>query len=598
MDWKHEVLNSSIWLAKTYLVTLLVFVGGMAALARFTVWGQQFWAISGAYFSPRRSWRSLAALALILLLSLMSVRINVLFSYWYNGMYTSMQELDKTAFWMHIYLFAVLATLHIIRSLFGEYVRTAFSIHWRLWLTERLVGKWMSCQTYYLGRFAKPDVDNPEQRIQQDASSLISSTLGLSMGLVESVLSIFTFTLILWNLSGPLQIASFELPRAMVFMVYIYVLIATVFAVWIGRPLIALNFLNEKLNASYRYMLMRVREYAESVALYRGEQVEQRNLQSAFAAVIDNAWASLWRNLKFSGYNFTVSQTAVLFPLLLQGPRLFSGSIKLGDLTQTSEAFGQVQDALSFFRQSYDSFAGYRAVLDRLSGFEQNIAASQALALPKLARDSAALRLQGLSVLRPDGAVLTRELELQVNAGESLLIRGPSGAGKTTLLRSLAGLWPFTQGEAARPADAETLFLSQKPYLPLGSLRSALAYPAASVDDALAREVLQRVQLGQLADQLDLEQDWSQTLSPGEQQRLAFGRALINRPALIFLDEATSAMDSGLEHALYTTLRSALPEAILISVGHRETLAPLHDRALTLARDGSWALAPTTAPAA
>jgi putative ATP-binding cassette transporter len=376
----------------------------------------------------------------------------------------------------------------------------------------------------------------------------------------------------------------------MVFLVYLYVLVATVFAVAIGRPLIKLNFLQEQYGATYRYLLVRLREYGESIALYRGEAVEQRGLLRGFASVIDNAWALLKRTLKFDGYNLGISQLAVVFPFLIQAPRMFAGQIKLGDVMQTGEAFGQVQDALSFFRTSYDSFAGYQAVLNRLSGFDDNLQAAGALTLPRLDPNPGALVVRGLTVRRPDGQVLSQALDFSVPAGSALLIRGPSGSGKTTLLRALAGLWPYADGHAERPEGTACLFLSQKPYLPVGSLRTALAYPAEQVDTARAQSILEQVQLGHLVSQLDVEQDWSQVLSPGEQQRLAFGRVLASQPAIVFLDEATSATDSGLEHSLYALLRRELPQAIVVSVGHRETLLAFHDQALSLRRDGSWAL--------
>ena len=593
MNWNQELLNSALWLGKAYVITLLVFGAVMLLLVRATRWGRQFWSLSGAYFSPRRSWRPLLGVALILFFVLLSVRMNVLFSFWYNGFYSGLQALDQPSFWFHMRLFGVLAALHVVRALLNAYIRGSFSIHWREWMNERLVSHWLGHKAYYLGRFAEPQVDNPDQRIQQDAASLVGDTLALSMGLVGAVVSMFEFTGILWNLSAPMTVLGTEVPRAMVFLVYLYVLVATVFAVWIGRPLIRLNFLNEKLNATYRYLLMRLREYGESVALYRGEPVEQRNLMSGFGAVIANAWATLWRSLKFDGYNLSISQAAVVFPFLIQAPRLFSGAIKLGDVMQTSQAFGQVEDALSFFRSSYDSFASYRAVLDRLSGFEENVQGSASLALPQLRENAMALVLRDLTVKRPNGDALTRNLDLTLSPGQALLIRGPSGSGKTTLLRTLAGLWPYTEGQAERPANEVTLFLSQKPYLPLGTLRAALAYPSDTLDTDRARAILDRVHLGQLMDQLDVDQDWSQVLSPGEQQRLAFGRVLANRPAMVFLDEASSAMDSGLEHGLYTLLRAELPHAMLVSVGHRETLVPFHDQALTLSRDGSWKLQPT-----
>ncbi len=591
MQWDHELVQSAWWLLRTYAVTLVVFFGGMAALMRWTAWGRQFHAITGGYFSPRRSVRPLLGVALMLLFVLFSVRMNVLFSFWYRGFYNALQALDQPEFWFYLKLFGVLASVHVVRALVNAYIRGSFAIHWREWLNDRVVGEWLGSRAYYLGRFAEPQVDNPDQRIQQDTTALVSDTLALSLGLVGAVVSMIEFTGILWGLSASMTVAGTEVPRAMVFLVYLYVLVATVFAVWIGRPLIRLNFLNEKLSANYRYLLMRLREYGESVALYRGEAVEHRALDSGFKAVIANAWALLWRGLKFDGYNLGVSQLAVIFPYLIQGPRLFAGQIKLGEVMQTGEAFGQVQDALSFFRSSYDSFAGYRAVLDRLSGFESNVQGSRTLALPALKANDHALVLDGLTVLRPDGQTLTRDLNLTLAPGQALLIRGPSGSGKTTLLRTLAGLWPFSQGRAERPAGEASLFLSQKPYLPLGTLRAALIYPQQRVlDDAEASALLEQVQLGHLASQLDVEQDWSQVLSPGEQQRLAFGRVLANRPALVFLDEATSATDTGLEHSLYSLLRRALPEAMVVSVGHRETLQAFHDRVLDVARDGSWRL--------
>lgn len=590
MDWQHEIMDSAQWLATAYLLTLAVFSLLMAALARWTHWGQQFWLLTGAYFSPKHSWRPLLMVALMLLLALLSVRMNVLLSFWSNGFYSGLQALDAQLFWFHLRLFALLATLHVIRSIFEAYIQGAVAIHWRQWLNNRLIAQWIEGKAYYLDRFIHPSIDNPDQRIQQDVDNLVSQSIELAMGLVNAVVSMIEFTLILWSLSATMHLFGLDIPRAMVLLVYIYVISATLLAFVIGRPLIKLNFLQEKLNASYRYLLIRLREYGESIALYRGEAVEQRTVQSGFRAIIANAWSLLFRGLKFDGYNLSISQIAVIFPFLIQGPRLFAGAIKLGDVMQTSQAFSEVESALSFFRKSYDKFASYRAGLDRLQGFSSNLSATAQLSLPQIQNRPEALVVQGLDVLRPEGTLLTQNLAFTLHAGQSLLIRGPSGVGKTTLLRTLAGLWPFSMGQTARPTAEASLFLAQRPYLPLGSLRAALAYPAATVEDSVATAVLNQVQLGQLAEQLEQEADWAQILSPGEQQRLAFGRALINKPKLIFLDEATSAMDSGLEYALYNTLRQSLPQTMFVSVGHRETLVALHDQALTLNPDTSWEL--------
>jgi len=308
--------------------------------------------------------------------------------------------------------------------------------------------------------------------------------------------------------------------------------------------------------------------------------------------LIVNVWALVFRNLKFSGFNLGVSQVAVVFPFILQAPRFFSGAIKLGDVMQTSQAFGQVQDALSFFRESYDTFAQYRATLDRLTGFLD--ANQQASTLPRVSTEeqAQALAISGLQVMRPDGHALIADLDLQLQAGQALLIKGPSGSGKTTLLRALAGLWPYAEGEVRRPTGTEALFLSQRPYLPLGDLRTAIAYPADSKpeDEARMQQALRQVNLAHLAERLAVSCDWSHILSVGEQQRLAFARVLFNRPQVVFLDESTSAMDEGLEHALYSLLRNEMPQTLLVSVGHRSTLAGFHTHRLEVDGQGGWSL--------
>lgn len=589
MNWGSELLASLVWLGQAMVVTLLLGGSCVWLLTRHTQWGRQFWQLSGDYFRPRQhGWRPLLSLLLIVLVTLAGVRLSVLFSNWYNGMYTALQKLDQQAFWASMLLFAALASAHVGRVLFEYYLQQAFVIRWRQWLNERLLGQWLQGQAYYRSHHLATPADNPDQRIQQDIASFVGSSLSLSMGVIDALVSTFEFTLILWGLSGALAIMGVEIPRSTVFIAYVYVIVATVFAFRIGRPLIRLNFLNEKLNADYRYNLMRVREYAENIAFYRGEQVEGGGLRQRFGQVIENAWALVFRNLKLSGFNLTISQTGVIFPFLLQAKRFFAKEISLGDMVQTAQAFGQLQTNLSFFRTSYDNFAEYKAVLDRLTGFQD--ACQQAATLPQASSQPAdsGLSLQQLNVYRPDGQVLISQLSLSLQNGEALLIRGPSGSGKTTLLRAISGLWPYCDGSMAYPLQA-ALFLSQRPYLPLGSLRDALSYPQAAMgDDVRIGTVLQSVQLGQLASRLDEVADWSRILSLGEQQRLAFGRLLLAAPRIAFLDEATSAMDEGLEDALYRLVRQQLPDTVLVSVGHRSTLLAHHSCQLQLAGGGRW----------
>ena len=591
MQWQQQWIDSLVWIARTYLVVLIGFVLAAAALARLTGWGRQFWRLAGPYFAPRRDGRPLALVAAILLLAVAGVRMNVLLSYWNNGFYDAVQALDAAQFWFFMRLFALLATLHVVRVLLNYFVTQAFDIRWRTWMNQRLTDDWLAGSAYYRERFLPDPVDNPDQRIQVDIGSFVTSTRSLAIGTVDAVVSLTTFSLILWGLSGTLALGGIELPRAMVFLVYLYVIVASVIAFRLGRPLIGLNFRNEKLAADFRYALIRVREYAENIAFFHGEAVEKAALGRRFAAFIRNLWALVFRSMKFDGFNLVVTQAAVVFPFLMQAQRFFSGAIKLGDVMQTAQAFGQVQDALSFFRLSYDGFAQYRAVLNRLSGFTE--AAAQARALPGIVvePDAAALQIDALDVLRPDGVALLRGLALRLVPGQALLVQGASGAGKTTLLRALAGLWPYASGRVRAPVGADALFLPQRPYLPLGTLRAALAYPELAVDDARLRAVLQQVQLDHLRERLDDEADWSQTLSIGEQQRLAFARVLLKRPRIVFLDEASSALDEGLEHAMYTLLRRELPQAIVVSVGHRGTLQAFHGQRLQLGGDTNWTLA-------
>ncbi|MFT3850937.1 MAG: ABC transporter ATP-binding protein/permease [Propionivibrio sp.] len=604
MDWNQELLASLFWLAKAFVVSLIGLGAVIVALGRCTVWGRQFRVITAEYFNPRRHKAPLIWLALIVFMTLFSVRMNVLFSFWYNGFYSAMQNLDGKAFWFMLFVFSVLATIHVARALINFYLQQAFLIRWRTWLTHSLIERWLDKQAYYRSQFVPESADNPDQRIQQDVDSFVGSSLSLSMGLLDAVVSLFAFTIILWNLSGALALLGVEIPRAMVFMVYAYVIVATVFAIKIGRPLIALNFLNEKLNANFRYALIRLREYGESIAFFRGEAVERGNLLTRFAGVIANMWAIVYRSLKFQGFNLAISQAAVVFPFIVQAPRLLSKQITLGDVMQTAQSFGQVQDALSFFRTSYDNFAGYRAVINRLSGFLDSMDAAEKLPSARVAPATQRFAVDALTVRKPDDSLLIENLTLALPASTALLVRGRSGVGKTTLLRAVAGLWPYAEGTVSRPVEAQSLFLPQKPYLPLGTLRQALFYPAvAQTGDpvaeasgkAQAADVLRRCQLGHLVGRLDEEADWGHSLSLGEQQRLAIGRALINRPQVLFLDEASSAMDEGLEHAMYQLLREELPESVLISVGHRSTLLEFHSHELEVLGEGKWRMQPLPA---
>jgi putative ATP-binding cassette transporter len=591
MDWSRELVASLTWLAEAFVISIIGMTVGIMLIARFTVWGRQFRRLTWGYFSPRRNKRPLLWLSLIVLLTLFGVRMDVLFSFWYNGFYSALQKLDSTAFWFMLGVFAVLATIHVARALISFWLSQSLLIRWRQWLTDTLMDRWLANQIYYRSQYAPEVTDNPDQRIQQDIQSFVTTSLSLLMGLLSSVVSLIAFSIILWALSGTLAILGVAIPHGMIFVVYVYVLIATIIAIKLGHPLIGLSFLAEKFNANFRYALIRLREYSESIAFFNGEAVERNGLGRRFLLVIGNSWALMYRSLKFSGFNLVISQASVVFPFIVQAPRLFSKQITLGDMMQTSQAFGQVEGALSFFRSSYDDFASYRAVLLRLNGFLDLMETSEALPGPQISYQPQNFGVQSFDVTVPSGEILLKNLNLQLRPGASLLVRGRSGVGKTTLLRAIGGLWPFVNGTVIRPEGGRALFLPQEPYLPLGTLRAALYYPAAPIDGDEAASVLEDCLLSKLIPRLDDEEDWGRILSPGEQQRLSIGRVLLARPQLVFLDEASSAMDESLEHAMYTLVRARLPDVIMISVGHRSSLLAFHAEELELLGEGKWTLA-------
>ena len=591
MDYTQEIITSSLWIARTLALTVIFFSLGIFLLVCFTNWGKQFWMFAGGYLSPKRSIKPLLFFVLIVTLKLFSVRLSLVHSTWYNNMYTSLQEFNQAVFWEQMILFCFIAGFSVTAALISYYLNQRFSINWIEWLNTELLEKWMDKRAYYKSQYMSNNLDNPDQRIQQDIQSYVKTTLSLCTGVIDAVTSMISYTILLWGLAGPMTLLGVEIPRAMVYLVFAYVIFTTLIAFWLGKPLIRLNFANEKLNANYRYSLIRVKEYAESIAFYAGEKVEKNLLYKQFHAVIQNMWDIVFRALKFSGFNLVVSQISVVFPLLIQVGRYFEKQIKLGDLMQTLQVFGKLHSNLSFFRNTYDSFAEYKATLDRLTGFHYSVESAQKQSKTNITDHPTDVIFQHLSVKSPLGKTLINDLNLTLPQGDSLLIQGQSGVGKTTLLRTVAGLWSYAQGEIFCPQH-NTLFLSQRPYLPQGNLLTALYYPGSTenADFAEIKQVLEQVQLAHLQDRLEQEQDWTRILSLGEQQRLAFARLLLHKPKVAFLDEASASLDEGMEHAMYRLIRDKLPNTTIISVGHRSTLIPLHQQQLELRVDGDWVL--------
>ena len=620
LDWANELPASLLWAGKAWLITAAAAVLALVLLARFTTWGRQFWRVSGGYFRGRASIRVWLWLGVLLFSTLIAVRLEVLLSYFVNDLYSSLQVAFEGAgagndavrdsgvrgFWTAILTFVLIAALYVSRQLIDIYLTQNFIIRWRVWLTDRLTGDWLDDESFYRGRFIDNPVDNPDQRIQLDIDAFtactgtgpntptVGTTTTLLFGAINAMVSVVAFTPILWNLSGPLTFFGVTLDHALFWIALVYVFATTVIAFWIGRPLIRFSFRNELTNAAFRYALVRMRDAAESISFYRGEAAEKSVLGKRFSAVIANYRGYVVRTLALLGWNQSITQAINPLPLVVQAQRLFSGSITFGDVTQSASAFNSVHDSLSFFRAVYDYFAAYRATIIRLAGLVE--ADEQARALPRLTAEPStdgAIELRDIEIRNPAGKTLLTGLNLRLQPGDSLVITGPSGCGRTSLLRSIARLWPYASGSMSRPdGDGEAMFLSQIPYLPLGDLRAVLSYPRteSAIPDGDLVAALDAVTLGHLSGRLDEDQDWAKVLSPGEQQRIAFARVLLQTPKVIFLDESTAAIDEGQEYAIYRLLRSRLPESIIVSVTHRGTVEQHHGHHLRLLGDGRWEL--------
>ena len=619
IDWGNALLDSAVWVAKAWLVSSALTLCVLAGIARFTSWGRQFWRVTGAYFIGRQSLPVWGLLAVLLLLAMVSVRMDILFSYYANDQASALQvaiegagaddEAVRTSgvdgFWTSMVIFVLLLIAEITRVVVDVYLMQRFIIRWRVWLTDRLTGDWLTDGAYYRSRFLPgfggDPIDNPDQRIQQDIdvfttgtgpepnSPTVSSGQTLLFGTISAMVSVVAFTPILWNLAGPLTFWGVTVPKALFWIALLYVAVTTVVAFWIGKPIIRLTFRNESTNAAFRYALVRLRDAAEAVRFHRGERTERGELSTRFARVIANYRRLVLRSVAFLGWNRSMSQIVSPLPLVIQAPRMFAGEISFGDVTQSAGAFGSVQNSLSWFRAVYDAFAGWRAAIIRLDGLVT--ANEQARGLPSLAADPSsggAVELVDVDVTSPTGVLLIGGLDLTLAAGDSLVITGGSGAGKTTLLRSLAQMWPYSTGTLRLPD--RPMFLSQLPYAPLGSLRGVLSYPSESntYSDNEIRGVLGTVTLGHLGDRLDDDADWAKILSPGEQQRVAFARVLLAKPTAVFLDESTSALDEGQEFALYRALRETLPDTVIVSITHRPSVERHHRRRLELLGAGEW----------
>ena len=555
------------------------------------------WRIAAPYFRSEDKWAGRGLLAAVIVIELTLVGNSVLLNQWRNRFYNALQEKDWDGFVREIIIFSVLATVLVVLSIYQLYLNQWLQIRWRRWMTTKYLGEWLHGANHYRMQLQGEAADNPDQRMSDDVKMFVEQTLTIGIGLLSSIVTLFSFVIILWGLSAaaPLQVfgKEFEIPGYLVWGALIYAIFGTALTQWIGSPLVMLDFRQQRFEADFRFNLVRARENSEQIALLQGESAERERLSERFNRVVDNWYGIMSRTKRLTAFTQSYSQAAVIFPIILAAPAFFADKIKIGALLQTAEAFGSVQQALSFFVNVYRTMAEWRAVVARLDGFETAVASAATLATDpgsigtvRTATDE--ISLQQLLVRLPNGAPLVSAGGFSFRAGERTLVTGPSGSGKSTLFRAIAGIWPFGDGSISIPANASLMMLPQRPYLPIGSLHAAIAYPGESETFSPERvsEALAMVGLPQLGARLEEEAHWNRMLSLGEQQRLGLARALLHAPDYLFLDEATASLDEPSEAHLYGLLAEKLPDTTIVSIGHRSTLEAFHQRNISMVREG------------
>ena len=573
------------------------------------------WRLAVPYFRSEEKWSARGLLLIIIVMNLSLVGMTVVLSFWNREFFNSLQNKDYDAFIALLFTyrrgetglmpgFVGIAVVYILIAIHRTYLNQLLQIRWRTWLTRRFLGEWLSDRAYYrisLSAAQNAGTDNPDQRIAEDLRDFTADTLTLGLGLLSNIVSLFSFVGILWSLSGSISVFGVTVPGYMVWVALAYAIVGTTLTHMVGSPLVGLNFRQQRVEANFRYSLVRLRENMEGVALYGGEAAEQGNLLTRFTAVIGNWRAIMIRTKYLNALIAGYEQVASIFPIVVAAPRYFAGAIQLGGLTQTAGAFSRVQDAMSWFISFYTTLASWRATVERLVTFDHAIVearatAGQGIYVSVENTPTGAVSLHDVTLALPNGDTLMRHGDLVLPPGRSVVITGRSGTGKSTLFRALAGIWPFGSGRITRPAGT-ALFLPQRPYIPLGTLRQVTSYPMPA--DLYPTEAviaaLEAAGLFALTPQLDADENWAQRLSGGEQQRLALARALLAKPDWLFLDEATASLDPEAEADLYRAIQEKLPETTIVSIAHRQSVAAFHDDKIEFRKGQGAALDPLRA---
>jgi len=562
----------------------------MSKIANSKKFVGEVWLLTKSYWQSEEKKKAFILLGAIVGLTLAIVYMLVLINEWRNAFYSALQNYDKPEIMHQLLRFTYLAFIYIIFAVYSFYLQQVLSINWRRWLTNRYIDEWMRNKTYYRLQMFGGYTDNPDQRISEDVRLFVSYTIKFTIGILKAFTTLCSFVFILYTLSGPLDLlpiigVKLQIPGYLVWAALLYSIVGTWLTYKVGNKLVGLNFVQQRYEADFRYSMVRLRDNAESVAFYGGEEHEGGVFKKRFKILLDNFWSIINKEKQLVWLNSGYSQIAIIFPLVVAMPRFLSRELNLGGLMQVASAFSAVQESLSYFVDMYSSIAEWQAVVERLTGFalhmqkvrEEN---PQQGLLREVNADGCVIA-RAMEIDLPQGGTLLHEASFALEPGANVLVKGVSGSGKSTLLRAIAGIWPYVKGNLSMPGRESVMFIPQKPYLPLGTLRDAVLYPGTKLlTNEELTHLMEACRIGYLAEKLEDEADWSQTLSVGEQQRLAFVRAHIYAPQWLFLDEATSALDEETEARMYELLAERLPQTTVMSIGHRSTLARFHSRTL------------------
>lgn len=548
------------------------------------------WYLTKSYWQSEEKKKAFFLLGCIIALTLGVVYMLVLLNQWNNSFYSALQNYDAKKIFDELIHFSWLAAIYILLAVYSYYLQQTLILNWRRWLTTRFIDIWLQNKTYYNLQMFGKDTDNPDQRISEDVRQFVEMTLSFGIGILKAFCTFASFVVILYNLSGSLSFTfmgkTWTINGYMLWASLLYSVIGTYITHIVGHKLVKINFIQQKYEADFRFSMIRLRESAESVAFYRGEAQEGSVFKQRFKMLLDNFWKLVNKQKQLVFLNSGYSQIAIIFPFVVAMNRYLTKEVTLGGLMQVASAFGRVQDSLSYFVDMYSSIAQWQAVVMRLTCFGHHMHdVYQQAERFHVERFAAAdvVEVDNMQINLPDGKPLLENISFTLHPGHNVLIKGVSGSGKSTLLRAISGIWPFVDGKIFLPERDKLMFIPQKSYLPLGTLRAALNYPGNKpIDDTELIYLMDLCQIGYLKDKLDLEADWSHVLSVGEQQRLAFVRAHIQQPQWLFLDEATSALDEDTEANMYRLLQERLQQTTVVSVGHRSTLNKYHELVLRL----------------